>query len=170
MYDSAVVNFAVYEDGKEYIGTAKATLPELNLLTQSHSGAGIAGNIEDVIMGHIDAMTLGLEFKTLSDNAFRLAEMRYHDIDLRVAQQEEDPVTGTIKVRAVKHFLRVIPKKTGGGGVAPASAADVSGEYAVRYWKTTIDGVKKQEIDPLNFICDINGTDYLADVKTALGK
>ena len=170
MFDSAVINFAVYEDGKEFIGTAKATMPDLSLLTVSHSGAGIAGNIEDVIMGHLDAMTLGLDFKTLGDNAFKLAEMRYHDIDLRVAQQEEDPVSGTIKVRAVKHFLRVIPKKTGGGGVAPASAADVSGEYAVRYWKTTIDVVKKQEIDPLNFICYVNGTDYLADVKTALGK
>lgn len=170
MFDSAVINFAVYEDGKEYIGTAKASLPDISLLTASHSGAGIAGNIEDVIFGHVDTMTLGLDFKTLSNNAFRLAEMRYHDIDLRVAQQEEDPVSGTIKVRSVKHFLRVIPKKTGGGGVAPASAADVSGEYAVRYWKTTIDGEKMQEIDPLNFICYVNGTDYLADVKTALGK
>ena len=169
-FDSAVINFAVYEDGKEYIGTAKATLPDLSLLTASHSGAGLAGNIEDVILGHMEAMTLGLEFKTLGDNAFRLAEMRYHDIDLRVAQQEEDPVSGTIKVRAVKHYLRVIPKKTGGGGVAPASAADVSGEYAVRYWKTTIDGVKKLESDPMNYICYVNGTDYLASVRTALGK
>lgn len=168
--DSAVINFAVYEDGKEFIGMASATLPDIGFATASHSGAGISGEIEDVILGHLNSMTLSLNFKTLSDNAFKLAEMRYHDIDLRVAQQEEDPVAGAIKVRAVKHFMRVIPKKTGGGGVAPASAADVSGEYAVRYWKTTIDGEKKQELDPLNFICDLNGVDVLSDVRTALGK
>lgn len=170
MFDSAVINFAVYEDGKEYIGTASATLPDISLLTVSHSGAGIGGNIEDVIMGHVDSMTLSLNFKTLNENAFSLCELRYHDIDLRVAQQEEDPVSGAIKTRAVKHIMRVIPKKTSGGGVAPASAADISGEYAVRYWKTTIDGEKKLEIDPLNFICYVNGSDALADVKTALGK
>lgn len=169
-FDSAVINFAVYENSKEYIGTASATMPDISLLTASHSGAGIAGNIEDVILGHVDTMTLGLSFKTLNENAFKLCETRYHDIDLRVAQQEEDPVSGTIKVRSVKHIMRVIPKKTGGGGVAPASAADVSGEYAVRYWKTTIDGTKVLEIDPLNFICYINGSDVLAEVKAALGK
>lgn len=168
--DSAVINFAVYEDGKEFIGTASATMPDIGFATVSHSGAGISGEIEDVILGHLNAMTLGLNFRTLGDNAFRLAEMRYHDIDLRVAQQEEDPVSGRIKVRAVKHFMRVIPKKTGGGGVAPASAADVSGEYAVRYWKTTIDGETKQELDPLNFICNVNGVDVLSEVRTALGK
>ena len=159
--DSAVINFAVYEDGKEFIGTASATMPDIGFAAVSHSGAGISGEIEDVILGHLNAMTLGLNFRTLGDNAFRLAEMRYHDIDLRVAQQEEDPVAGAIKVRAVKHFMR---------GVAPASAADVSGEYAVRYWKTTIDGETKQELDPLNFICNINGVDVLSEVRTALGK
>lgn len=169
-FDSAVINFAVYENGTEYLGTASATLPDINALVATHSGAGIAGNIEDVILGHLDTMTLTLNFKTLNENAFRLGEMRYHDIDLRVAQQEEDPVSGTIKVRAVKHVLRVIPKRTSGGGVAPASAADVSGEYAVRYWMTTIDGEKKLEIDQLNFICFINGRNVLEEVKTALGK
>ena len=41
---------------------------------------------------------------------------------------------------------------------------------AVRYWATYIDGKKVREIDPLNFICLIDGTDYLADVRKALGK
>ena len=44
-----------------------------------------------------------------------------------------------------------------------------SGEYAVRYWATYIDGKKVREVDQLNFICYVNGTDYLADVRKALG-
>jgi phage tail tube protein FII len=31
-------------------------------------------------------------------------------------------------------------------------------------------GKKVIEIDPINFICFVNGKDYLADVRTALGK
>ncbi len=168
--DQSVINFAVYEDSVEYIGMAKATLPDLTALTQSISGAGIAGNVEAVILGHYDAMSLGLNFRTTSTQAIRLSEPRRHTIDLRVAQQIEDPVAGEISVQNVKHILVVIPKTDKGGSVAPAAPTDGSGEYAVRYWATYIDGKKVREIDPLNSICYFNGTDYLAAVRKALGK
>lgn len=51
----------------------------------------------------------------------------------------------------------------------PAAPSNGSGEYAVRYWATYIDGKKVREVDQLNFICYVNGTDYLADVRKALG-
>ena len=63
----------------------------------------------------------------------------------------------------------VIPKSDKGGSVAPATPSNGSGEYAVRYWATYIDGKKVREVDQLNFICYVNGTDYLADVRKALG-
>ncbi len=168
--DESIINFAVYEDGDEFAGIAKATLPDLTSLTQSISGAGIAGNFEAVILGHFEAMTLTLNFRTTNDYTVRLSEPRRHNLDMRVAQQQEDIVAGTVGVQAVKHVFVVIPKKAGGGAVAPASPGDGSGEYAVRYWATYIDGVLKQEIDPLNFIYKVNGVDYLANVKKALGK
>lgn len=169
-FDESIINFAVYEDSIEYVGMAKATLPDLTALTQSISGAGIAGNVEAVILGHFDAMTLTLNFRTTTEQAIKLSEPRRHTIDLRVAQQIENTVAGVVNVQSIKHILVVFPKKDAGGSLAPASPADGSGEYAVRYWATYIDGAKKREIDPLNFICYVNGKDYLADVKHALGK
>lgn len=41
--DQSIINFKVYEDSVEYVGMAQATLPDLTALTQSISGAGIAG-------------------------------------------------------------------------------------------------------------------------------
>lgn len=169
-FDESVINFAVYEDSVEYLGMAKATLPDLTALTQSISGAGIAGNIEAVILGHFDAMTLTLHFRTTTEQAIKLSEPRRHIIDLRVAQQVEDTVGGVVTVQSVKHLFVVVPKRDAGGSIAPSSPTDGSGEYAVRYWATYIDGVKKREIDPLNFICYVNGVDYLADVRRVLGK
>ena len=169
-FDESVISFAVYEDSIEYAGLASATLPDLNSLTQSVSGAGIAGNVEAVIVGHFEAMTLGLSFRTTTDQAIRLSEPRRHTIDLRVAQQVENTVGGVVEIQSVKHIFVVIPKTNVGGSIAPAAPSNGSGEYAVRYWATYIDGVKKREIDPLNFICYINGVDYLADVKKVLGK
>lgn len=168
--DQSTINFAIYEDSTEFLGMSKVTLPDLTYLTQSISGAGIAGNIEAVLLGHFEAMTLGLAFRNTTKQVVRLAEPRRHNIDLRVAQQDEDTVKGAVAVRNVKHVMVVIPKSTKGGTVAPATPTDGSGEYAVRYWATYIDGKKVQEIDPMNFICYINGVDYLADVRKALGK
>lgn len=85
--DQSIINFKVYEDSVEYVGMAQATLPDLTALTQSISGAGIAGNVESVILGHFDAMTLGLNFRTVTDQSVKLSEPRRHTIDLRVAQQ-----------------------------------------------------------------------------------
>ena len=170
MYDESVINFAVYEDSVEYVGMATATLPNLSALVQTISGAGIAGNVEAPILGHYDAMTLGLSFRTTTSQSVKLSEPRRHNIDLRVAQQVEDTVAGAVKVQNVKHVLVVVPKTETGGSVAPARPTNGSGEYSVRYWATYIDGTKVREIDPLNFICFMNGIDYLADVRKAIGK
>ena len=53
--------------------------------------------------------------------------------------------------------------------VQTLSGAGIAGN-SVRYWATYIDGAKVREIDPLNFICEVNGVDYLADVRKAIGK
>ena len=168
--DQSVINFAVYEDGNEYMGMASVAMPDLTALTQSISGAGIAGNIDAVILGHFDAMSMTLNYRTLTEQSMRLFEPRRHNIDLRVAQQDEDTVKGEVVVNAIKHVMVVIPKAYKGGNVAPASANDASGEFTVRYWKTYRDGKKVLEVDPLNFIFEVNGVDYLADVRKALGK
>lgn len=169
-FDESVINFAVYEDSVEYVGMAQAALPDLTALTQSISGAGIAGNVEAVLLGHFEAMTLTLNFRTVNAQVIKLSEPRRHQIDLRVAQQVENTVAGAVGVQAVKHIFVAIPKKDVGGTIAPATPTDGYGEFAVRYWATYIDGKKVREIDPLNFICYVNGKDYLKDVKKVLGK
>ena len=166
----AVINYAIYENANEYYGTAQVQLPDLTLLTAAISGAGIAGNVESVILGHMDAMTMTINFNTFCREQAALAEVRPHELDIRVAQQASDSSTGTIGTDAIKHIARVIPKKISPGKVAPASTADASGEYAVQYFASFINGRKVNEIDPLNFICIINGVDCLAAVRKALGK
>lgn len=169
-FDESVINFAVYEDSVEYVGMAGVTLPNLAAIVQTLSGAGIAGNVEVPVLGHYDVMSLTLNFRTTTEHSVRLSEPRRHNIDLRMAQQIEDTVAGEVKVQSIKHVLVVVPKTDTGGTVAPAAPTNGSGDYSVRYWATYIDGAKVREIDPLNFICEVNGVDYLADVRKAIGK
>ena len=155
--DNGTTNFAVYEDATEFYGMAEATLPEIS-------------QINGAFVGHIEAMTLTLNFRSVTADAIKLAEPRNHQLDLRAAQQYWDNSAGKFIQQAVKHVLMVTPTKFAPGKLAPAASAEASGEYAATYFATYIDGKKVLEIDIINFIYYINGTDYLADVRKALGK
>lgn len=168
--DNGVTNFAVYEDATEFYGMAEVTLPEIASITEEVKGAGISGTFNGAFVGHVEAMTLTLNFRSVTTDTIRLTEPRNHQIDLRASQQAWDNAAGRFKQTAVKHILMVTPTKLAPGKLAPASPAEASGEYSVTYFATYIDGVKKLEIDILNFIYFVNGIDYLADVRKALGK
>lgn len=168
--DEAIINFAVFEDGVEYLGMADATLPEITNLTQEISGAGIGGNIETVVIGHLAAMSMMLTFRTVTEAAIRLAEPRIHKIDLRSAQQSQNTRTGILETNSMKYIVHLRPKKFAAGKLAPASAADTSGEFAVSYYSLWKNGIKRIEIDPINFIYYMNDRDYLKEVRRALGK
>ena len=53
--DQLVNNFAVYEDAVDYIGIAEVEFPELAWLVEEIKGAGLSGNIEAVVIGHLEA-------------------------------------------------------------------------------------------------------------------
>ena len=170
MYDQATINYEVYEDNNAYMGITEASMPDITFLTQAISGAGIGGNIEAVVTSMIDAMTLGLNFQMTTPRTYKLAEPRRHQLTFRVANQYEDPVAALLGVEEVKHVLIAIPKNYKIGTLKPAEGTAGSGEYAVRYYAVYSAGKRMIELDPLNNICYINGTDYAAPVRKALGK
>lgn len=168
--EQSIINFAVYEDATELLGIASASLPDISWATQEMSGAGIAGSVESVVLSHLNAMSLTLNFRTTTKAALRLTAPVTHMIELRVAQQQINDVSGNIEVSPVRHVFVVVPRSYRAGTVAPASNADASGEYSVRYWKSIVNGEKVIELDPIHFICEINGVDYAAPVRAAIGK
>ena len=161
--DIGINNFAVYEQGDEFYGMAEATLPEVSQMAEEIKGAGISGAFNGAFKGN-------LNFRTVAPYAIKLNEPRNHQLELRASQQYWDNVAGKHVQQAIKHVLMVTPTKLAPGKLAPASSAEASGEYAATYFATYINGEKKMEIDILNFIYFVNGTDYLAEVRKALGK
>lgn len=102
--DELVINYAIYEDAVEYLGTTEVTLPDLEYMTEELSGAGIAGNIEEIIIGHLNAMSTTFNFRTVTAAAVKLMEPRVHRIDLRVAQQRMNLRTSANEVSGVKRY------------------------------------------------------------------
>lgn len=169
-FDETMINYAVYLGAKEFTGTADVTPPSISWMTGTLQGAGIGGEIEYPIIGHLSAMTLSMNFRTMTKNAVQLATPELKQIEVRGARQDEDTEAGTFKTVAVKHVYRIAPKSYSPGSFAPQANANGSGEYAVRYWAVYEDGEQIAEFDPGNYICKIGGVDYLAPVKSALGK
>ena len=170
MQPEAYIDFEVYEDVVNFMGISKATMPDLVFLTQSITGAGIAGNVEAVLIGMVEAMTLKLDFRSPNGAAVSLMKPEKHNVELRIAEQHWDTVEVAKHVAKDKYVMVVMPKKLSVGSIAPAAAADASGEYSVYYYAGYKDGKTLWEIDPFNYICVIDGIDYMADVRAALGK
>ena len=170
MFEVGTIDFAIYEDVEEFVGMASLKLPDKNQKVITMSGAGIGGDVEVPVNGHYDAMNLDMVFRNYSPRVARLREHRRHTIECRVAQQVEDRLNGQVVIEAVKHVFVLIPKSASGGNIAPASSSDTTISFSVRYWATYVDGVLMDEIDQLNRIDVINGIDYDAPVRKALGK
>ena len=166
----AYIDFEVYEDSVNLIGVANITPPDINYLTQTITGAGIGGNVEAVLVGMVDAMTLGMNFRSVTGAAVSLSTPTKHQLDLRVAEQYWNTVDAAKEVWADKYVMVVVPKSTSPGQIAPASASAASGQYTVYRYEAYKDGQELWVIDPFNQICRINGVDYMEPVRKALGK
>ncbi|MBO6266895.1 MAG: phage major tail tube protein [Synergistaceae bacterium] len=165
----AYIDFSVFENGDTLIGVASATLPNIAFLTQTISGAGIGGNVQAVLAGMVDAMSLTLNFRSVTGAATHLSTPEKHLIDLRLAEQYWEQTEAQKVVQADKFIMVVVPRTTNPGAVAPASASDASGEYSVYRYEAYKDGEELWCIDPFNRICRINGVDYFAPINKALG-
>lgn len=163
-----LINFRIYGDGNDMLGTADLTLPKMDAMTDTVKGAGIAGEVEVPVRGNFKSSELQAKWRTIDPNAAKLFTQTSHDIDCRGAFQVQDPGTGALDVQAVKLFCRVMPKGFELGKFEVAKMTDTT-SFEVLYLKLTINGKVVMELDKLNSVCKIGDTDMMADVREALG-
>lgn len=169
--NSGVINFAVYENGSEFLGMAKCTMPDMIQKVFTVNGAGIAGDVEIPAIGHIDSMKASFEFTDSNDGAYKLSESRRHLLDCRVAHEDLDKTKGVLAVSSHKYVIDCIPISRNGGDVAPVTSHTRTVEVSVLSVKEYVDGKLVSDIDPINFrFVDVSGKNRLAEVAKALGK
>ncbi len=164
-----LIGYRVYLDGKDLLGTADITLPDIESMTDTVKGAGIAGEIESPVLGQYGSMGLSFNWRTVNGNLMTLARPKAHHLELRGAVQVYDAAAGTYSTEAQKIVVKATPKKIGLGKMDTGSAQDASSDFECSYIKLSIAGETKLEIDKYNYICVIDGEDILADARDALG-
>ncbi|AHN84828.1 major tail tube protein [Vibrio phage Rostov 7] len=164
-----LINFRVYVNGNNQAGVATVDLPDLEFMTDTVSGAGIAGEVDSPILGHLSSMTATVTWRTITSYALSLTAPKSHSIDFRGSQQIYDAASGELKSKPVRVSVKATPKRTGLGSLEVGSTTDSESEFEVTYLKLWIDGIERAEIDKYNFKFVIDGVDYLASVRSDLG-
>jgi P2 family phage contractile tail tube protein len=164
-----LISYRVYRDGVDLVGTADVQLPELEAMTETIKGAGIAGEVDSPVLGHYGSMTLVLNWRTLVAPIAWLSRQEVHALDLRGVSQVMDAASGTYQKVPIKVAVRGTPKKTTLGKLDVGAPTESSNEIEVFYIKVSLDGADVIEIDKYNYIAKIDGVDVLAEVRKALG-
>lgn len=163
------INYRVYNDSNDILGMATVDLPDIEAMTDTVSGAGIAGEVESPTLGHFGSMETTINWRTITENAVDLYAQKQHHLEFRSAQQISDVAAGTLTSQQVRLVMRCVPKNLELGSLEASAATDSSSTFEVVYLKIFIDGKEVIEIDKYNFKYVVNGEDLLQVVRQHLG-
>ena len=81
--------YNVYRDSKKLVGLSdEVTLPDFEGLTETISGPGILGEIDEPLLGHFGASEIEVPFRTLNEEMFDLlAQGQAVNLTLRMSTQ-----------------------------------------------------------------------------------
>lgn len=164
-----LINFRVYNDGNDLLGVATVDLPELESMSDTVSGAGIAGEVESPVLGHYGSMTTTFSWRTIEKKAMELCKQKAHAVEVRGSQQIYDAANGTYSTVPVRCSMRIVPKNVTLGTFEPGATTDTEQEFEVLYVKLYVDGKAVAEIDKYNFVVKFGDEDMLASVRKDLG-
>ncbi|MDR3280940.1 MAG: phage major tail tube protein [Synergistaceae bacterium] len=165
------INFTIYgSQSQELIGVAEGTLPNFEAMTETISGAGLAGEIDVPVLGHFGSMTVELNWRTMTEAAAELNQQKSHQLDMRASIEVYDEKTGNIRTVPMKVVVISVPKSLNLGNLNVGAGSDSSSELEVVYIKIWYDGKEVIELDKFNYIYRVNGVDYLESVRRDLGK
>lgn len=161
-------NFNLYYKGTALVGlTGEITLPDFEGTTETLSGPGILGEIEEVVIGAFGSMELEIPFRILDEDAFSLmSPTETLDLTLRASEQYTVKSTGGIDTKGMRFVVRGRQKKLTGGTIKQGGAMDASVTVEVAYIMIELDGKKRVELDKLNNVYKVNDRDLLAKIRS----
>lgn len=164
-----MINFKVYQEGNDLVGVADIELSTLTAMTETIKGAGIAGEFEAPTTAHFSSMEVTFNWCTLIKRNISLMAPKAYHFDLRGAQDAYDSASRDIKPQSVKCVIVGRPKEMSLGKLDVSTSTGTSNKFEVSYIKLSVDGETALEYDKYNYIYVVDGVDYAANIRTALG-
>lgn len=168
-YPQVLINFKVFNGDEDLLGAANLELPDIESMTASIGGSGIAGDIDVPVFGHTQSMQTKISFRTWSTRLTKLAIPNVRTLTARSSVQLHDVAAGELVPTAEKCVLQGLTRKLGLGKREAGKQMDNEYEMETIYLKLWFNNGEQIEIDKLNYIYKVNGTDYLQAVREHLG-
>ena len=161
-----VNNYNVYNEGEKLLGVGdELTLPDFEATSETVSGAGILGEIDDPTIGHFGNMQLEIPFRTLDKEATNMMDQtRAVQLTIRGAAQEIDSA-GNIGPKSIRVVVRGRAAMLTGGKLKRASSMDSGVTLNILYILIEVNGESVVELDKMNPTYKVNGVDLLAEYK-----
>lgn len=158
--------YNVYNRGNRLLGMGdELTLPSFEASTETVSGAGILGEIDDPTVGYFGNQEMEIPFRILDNEATDMLDMtKAVQLEIRGAAQTTDS-EGDIEYQGVRVVVRGRSNKFTPGKLKAGNPMDTSITLSILYILIELDGVSVLELDKLNEVFKINGNDILAKVK-----
>ena len=164
------INFDVYINGSLDSGLAEGNFPSLEAMTSEVKGAGIAGTVDSIVLGHFQSTTITLKWRTPPANFWTLAQHMTHTLDMYAAIQHFEGSSGLITAVPLHVYTRAVTKKNSIGDLVVGDGMNSETEHEVYYMKVELNHNTVLELDKVNYIYKVHGVDYLAGVRRALGR
>ncbi len=158
--------YNVYNRGNRLLGMGdELTLPSFEASTETVSGAGILGEIDDPTVGYFGNQEMEIPFRILDNEATDMLDMtKAVQLEIRGAAQTTNS-EGDIEYQGVRVVVRGRSNKFTTGKLKAGNPMDTSITLSILYILIELDGVSVLELDKLNEVFKINGNDILAKVK-----
>jgi P2 family phage contractile tail tube protein len=166
-----VTNFMCYggAGATTLLGVVTAELPAFEAMTETLSGAGIAGELATVVQGHFSSQTLKMTFRTVTADMLGLLAQVTHAIQLRGSMQVHDSALGRTTSRALVSDAQGPLKVLTPGKLEPGKGMDAAVDLEIQAIVITIDGEPVVELDKLNMVFVVDGVDYLRQIRQDIG-
>jgi P2 family phage contractile tail tube protein len=162
-------NYSIWFNGNRFIGMADVTLPNLTNLTDEFKGAGVGGVINFPVAAHYDDWTATFNFHTITKEGVELMRQDGNRIEARAGIQYLDSGTQKLSIGAWRFTLGIMPRGFDLGKLEVGTKQANAVEVAVIYIKAVLNGEDIFEIDKVNMIDRVLGTDYAAAIRSAIG-
>lgn len=161
-------NFNIYGRGNKALGVATVTLPSLEAMSDTLTGAGLLGEIDLPTLGHFGSTEVEMEWNTISSEAAAFSPGVNEDLTFRGAMQLADGATGQIDHVGVRVVVRGIGKNWDLGSAEVGAATGTTTTIEALYIKIVIDGKDVLELDKLNNVYKVNGKDLMAKINSLI--
>ena len=156
-------NFTAFIDGFGWAGKIEeGKAPTLTIATEEYEGGGMAGAI-DLDVGSVEKMEATMNFAEFNPTIFSQFGKDDASFTLRGAQSN-----GT-ETQEVRYQMRGLFKQLDPQAFKKGERSTLNTMLSVRYLELTIAGTQVIEIDQVNMLRVVNGTDQLAEQRAALG-